>query len=286
MRTGIIRGEPIDRYHSTDAASHSKLEILRDRDRGTLKYFGRFIAKHAEETPHADHFDVGSGIDALLLEGDEAFKSRVWTAPEGFRWQTAEGKALVEAKRRAGKIVLSAEEAETVFALRAACHRNSTLMALLSVGEPQVTLRHGFERFAVQVRPDWLNQGIVTLPDGSTVGPYMVDLKSAEDLTRFYKFLPGYYRQCALYCEVYRLVMAKEKGVSVEEVSAPEWFWAVCFKSQPMCAVVYGTDPERLAAATEEVVDDLRLLKSCYDTGNWSAFTQGVQQLQPLRRVG
>jgi hypothetical protein len=279
MNFGIIRGEPIDVYHATDAASHSKLELLRDRDRGTLKYYRRFVAKTAGPLGHADHFDVGSGIDALLLEGDASFANRTWTAPEDFRWQTTEAKALVEAKRKAGKIVLANEEADLVFALRAACHRNSTLTALLSQGEPQVTLRHGFERFAVQVRPDWLNQGTVTLPDGSTVGPYMVDLKSAEDLTRFYRFKWPYLRQAALYREVYRLVTAKEAGISVEEVGAPDWFFAVAFKSQPIAAQVFRPKPDDLAKATEEVVGDLKLLRECHETGNWRPFESGVHEL-------
>ena len=285
MKFGIIQGEGIAQYHATDAASHSKLEVLRDRDRGTLKFYRQFVAKTAGARSDKDCFDVGSGIDALLLEGPEAFAARTWVAPSNFRWNTTEGAALVASKRKQGLIVLSEEEATLVHNLRNACHRNPDLSALLSVGTPQVTLRHNLGPFAVQVRPDWMNREGVTLPtSGEVVGPYLVDLKSAEDMTLFFKMIPGYYRAAALYREIYREVIAAESGIEVELVAPPDWFWAVAFKSEPVCAVVYRPDPERLQAATLEVIDDLKLLARCYSTGKWAASVEGVQQLQPWRK--
>ena len=285
MTTGFIVGEPIEVYHANDATSHSRLEVLRDRDRGTLKYYARFIAKTSNPRADKDCFDVGSGIDALLLEGDAAFQARTWIAPEDFRWSTAEGKALVAAQRRSGRVVLSHEEAALVHNLRRACLDNPTLKALLASGQPQVTIRHGFGKFYVQVRPDWLNTNDGNHIPGreEPVGPYMVDLKSAEDVTRFFKMLPSYYRAAALYREIYRLVVSAQSGTPLDDVPAPAWFWAVVFKTDPICAVVYEPDAERLIEATREVTEDVALLKQCYETGNWRASVQGVQTL-PGRR--
>ena len=80
MITGIIHNEPIEIYHASDATSHSKLETLRDRDRGTLKYFAQYVAKTAAPREHKDCYDVGNGIDALLLEGSDAYIAKTWVA--------------------------------------------------------------------------------------------------------------------------------------------------------------------------------------------------------------
>lgn len=279
---GMIKGEDIKLYHASDSAGHTKLEVLRDPDRGPLRYFMQYVSKTLPPPAAKSHFDVGSAFDILLLEGEPAFAERVAVLPDDFNGRTNVGKALLEQHRAAGKIVLDGDEHRLVLAMMEAVRRNPDFVALLSAGAPQITFRTQFAKFSAQVRPDWWNHEGVTLPSGGPpVGPYIVDVKSAEDLDRFLRNRVdfGYDRQAALYRDVVRMVLADIAGVHPEEIPAPEFFFGVVFKTAPVDAIVFRLSDDDLGTAADEVREDLLLLKRCYERNEWPGSPRGVHTL-------
>lgn len=283
---GIVRGEPIAQYHATPCVGHSKLETFRDKDRGPARYHGLYLAKTIVRDEPTDAMAIGNCVDALVLEKRTIFAELPATyrdekgVEKKFTMASNACKATAAAIEAAGLIPLKADEAATVRAMRDAVFANPTLAELFSEGEAQVTMRRNLGAFSVQVRPDWWSPN-------RAAGAAMVDLKSAEDMAQFLKNRRafGYDRQAALYREVARLVMADAAGVAVDEIPAPQWFFAVVFKDAPIQAACFQISDEDIAAATDEVVDDLRMIKRAYETGEWPGVPAGVTTLPKLWRA-
>lgn len=282
---GIVRGEPIADYHATDCVGHSKLEEFRDKDRGPARYYGKNIAKTIPREEPTAAMDTGNCVDALVLEKRTIFAELPETyrdekgVEKKFTMASNACKATAAAIVAAGLIPLKSEEAAAVREMNAAVFANPTLAELFSIGEPQVTMRRNLGVFSVQVRPDWWSPN---RPEGAC----MVDLKTAEDMSQFLKNRRafGYDRQAALYREVARLVLADAAGTNIDEIPAPAWFFAVVFKTPPIQAVCFQISDEDMAAATDEVVDDLRMIKRAYETEEWPGVPAGVVTLPKLWR--
>jgi hypothetical protein len=241
-------------------------------------------------------FDVGNALDALLLDGRKAYRQRVAVVKPGWpekptAAQVNSANPTADAKKRirfwtrfyersTGKILLSHENARLVEIMRSFALANANFKALVRGGESQVTFRSAFKHFTIQARPDiWSAQGTILPATKAPTGPYILDLKSAEDLDRFHKMLPKYTRQAALYCEVAHLVLAELAGCGLDEIAAPNHYFGVVLKSDPIAAAVYQLDPDDWAEATEEVRKDLRLLKRCHASNDWPALPKGVTTL-------
>jgi len=282
---GIIRGEPIAQYHATDCVGHSKLETFRDKDRGPARYHGLHIAKTIERGEPTKAMDLGNCTDALVLEKRTIFAPLPPTyrddkgVEKKFTMASNACKAVAASIEARGLIPLSMDDAAKVHQMNAAVFANPTLAELFSQGEPQVTMRRNLGVFSAQVRPDWWSPN-------RPAGACMVDLKTAEDMSTFLsnRRAFGYDRQAALYREVARLVLADAAGVSVDEIAAPAWFFAVVFKDDPIQAVCFQISDEDMALATDEVVDDLRMIKRAYETGEWPGVPAGVVTLPKLWR--
>ena len=292
-RFGIIHGEPIADYHANAAWGHSKLETFRDEDRGQARAFGQFITGTIPKRESTDAMDIGNSVDALVLERKTIFAELPATYVDAkgeekkFTMASNSCKAMVaEIELSRGLIALNRFDCALVRQMRDAVFANPFAAALLSVGQPQTTMRHPFGAFAVQSRPDWWNHEGVTLPDGEKVGAYICDLKSAEDADQFLKNRRafGYSRQAALYREITRLVLASVGGVPVEEVKAPEFFFLVVYKTAPIECVVFKETDEEMEIATNEVVDDLRMLRRAYETGLWRGCPSGIVELPKIWR--
>jgi hypothetical protein len=296
MNTGLIRGESIVQYHATDAIGHSKLEVFRDSDRGPARFHGQFIAKTIPPRESSEAMDIGNAVDSLVLEkrlsfivqpetykGLESQKKDAPLIDKPWNWNANACKEWGQANR--GSLILSKKDADLVSAMRDAVFANQTADTLLSRGEAQTTWRHKFGAFVAQIRPDWWNHDGVRLPE-QEIGHYMCDLKSAEDFAQFLsnRRAFGYDRQAALYREVSRLVLSRITGTPIDEVSAPEFFFIVVFKTPPVQCVVYRPSAEDMAAATEEITDDLIRLKRCYETNTWPGVPAGINELPKIWR--
>lgn len=300
MNLGEITHEDIAAYHARDAVGHSKLETFRDPDRGPARFFGQYIAKTIRGFEGSAATDFGQALDSLVLEKKRVFKPHPTTyvgvdaktkreVVKPWRW----GANVTDEWREQNKdfIILSPfsedkESAPNVESCNLAVQANPVAATLLSRGEPQLSFRYNFGPFRVQVRPDWWNKDGITLPDGTTLPPYIVDLKSAEDMDQFLKNRRalGYSRQAALYREIVRMVMANIGGMPLDEVIAPDFLFAVVFKSAPVECVIFRESDEEIAEATNEVIDDLRRLKKCYAENVWLGSPRGITTLPAIYR--
>jgi hypothetical protein len=295
MKRGEITRELIAEYHARDCVGHSRLETFRDPDRGPARYHGLYIAKAiAPDNPTAA-MDVGQAVDALVLEkktnfvthpatyqGKESQKKDAPLVTKPWNWNAT---ACQEwAAQHDGSIILSPNEAAVVHAMQAAVQANPTAAALLSAGEPQLSFRYDFGRFKVQVRPDWWNRDGVGLPDGTRLPHYIADLKSADDAAQFERNRRalGYDRQAALYSDIVRMVIAEEGGVPIEDVDPIPFFFIVVYKTAPVQCVVTVLDRLDLETASEQVADDIRRLKGCYETNIWPGVPSGIVTLSSL----
>lgn len=310
QRLGIIRGEPIGEYHSQDATSHSRLEVLRDPDRGAARYLGTYILKNIQPFTGSEATDFGSAFDSLLLEGIEVHicEPETYLGPESQKKDAAmihkpwNNNAKIcqewyEANR--GRIVLTAGQIRLLEAMKLAVENNPDAAVLLTPerqptperagncgGLAQITFRAKFKWFAVQCRPDmWHPQGL-TLSTGKIDSPVIADLKTAEDMAQFEKNRKnfGYDRQAALYRRVCREILADMAGVPVSEIEPPEFFFVVVFKSAPVDSIVFKLTEEDMGIADQECMEDLKFLHARYETGEWPGSLRGVQTLPLLWR--
>jgi hypothetical protein len=293
----IITGESIDAYHKSGCIGHSLLETFRDSDRGPARFFGQHIAKTIPREPATSAMDIGNAIDALVLEKRTDFieHPQIYLGPESTKkdapltekpWNWGANTCKAWGAAQTAKIILHPDEAALVRQMHAAVQANPVSAALLSKGEAQLTFRYNFGPFKVQVRPDWWNREGITLPDGTTLPPYLVDLKSAEDMGQFLKNRRayGYGRQAALYREVVRMVLADIGGMPIEEVAPPDFLFCVVFKTAPIECVIFRESEAEIAEATNEVIDDLRRLKKCYAENVWPGSPAGISTLPELYR--
>lgn len=301
MKRGEILRTSIEDYHAADCVSHSRLEIFRDPDRGPARYKGTYIDRTIPPFAGSTVTDFGSAVDALVLEKRRIFvahpatyqgpasqkkdaplidKPWNWNANTCNDWAAAQPKGMLILSPDATK----PDSAPNVEACAAAVASNGVAAALLSAGEPQLSFRYDFGRFKVQVRPDWWNKEGVTLPDGTRLPSYLVDLKTTEDAAQFERNRRtlGYDRQAALYSEMVRMVLADVGGVSEEEVPPIPFFFIVVYKEVPVQCVVTVLEKQDLADAIEQVHDDLRRLKRCYETGEWPGVPSGIVTLPSL----
>jgi hypothetical protein len=295
MNLGAITRESIADYHATDCVGHSRLECFRDPDRGPARYHGLYIAKTIAQEPPTAAMDVGQAADALILEkrvdfiahpptylGPESTKKDAPLVQKPWNWNANICKDW--AAQQSAKIILSPDDAATVNAMAAAVQANPIAAALLSKGDPQLSFRYNFGPFRVQVRPDWWNKDGVALPDGTQLPNYLVDLKTAEDAAQFERNrrAHGYDRQAALYSEIVRMVLADAGGISLDEVAPIPFFFVVVYKTAPVQCVVTVLEKQDLADAIEQVADDIRRLKQCYQTGEWPGVPKGIVTLPSL----
>ena len=307
---GLIISEPIDRYHASQSCSHSKLEVLRDPDRGAARYLGTYITKNIPPFAGSDATDFGQAFDSMLLENTIVHISEpeTYMGPESQKkdapliekpWNNNAGICKEWHAQNAGKIVLTTGQIRLLEAMKLAVLNNPDAAALLtpaltatpeqmgnSGGMAQITFRAKFKWFAVQCRPDmWHPQG-VDLSTGKIEGPVIADLKTAEDQDQFDKNRRnfGYDRQAALYRRVVREILADIAGVSINEIQPPEFYFVVVFKSAPVDSIVFKLGHEDMELADEENMSDLKYLHSCYEKGEWPGSLRGVQTLPPLWR--
>ena len=111
MKFGKIIGEPLAEYHSSDAVSNSKLKEFR---RDPEIYFRRYIEKSLPKKSPTSALEIGQAVDLMVLEGASAYAERVAILPADFNGRTNAGKALVDSHEKAGKTVLTQDEASLV----------------------------------------------------------------------------------------------------------------------------------------------------------------------------
>lgn len=300
---GIIKDEPNEVYHATDAISNSKLACFRKRK---YKFYKKYVKKNLiEEEKEKDYFVFGGAGHCLVLEGQAEFDRRYIVepvnAPKKPTKARHEYKAKIspEAEDRLqfwehfrdqadteDKEVLTQKQMRVLQYVKWSIDENEVATSLLSEIMPELTFRCSLGWTLAQVRVDgfiescshdlaeYLNEAYAfmlnkEIYEGDSIA---LDLKTCVTLTRddsgsFFKHFGelGYYIQDQFYREVVSKVMGKKLN---------HFLFIGAEKQEPFETVVGSTDQEDLALAYSELQFDLEELKKCYQTNKWFSFSQ------------
>lgn len=303
---GLIRNEPIETYHSTDAWSKTKLDDFRELP---LLAYKKHVERSIPREPLSEAFKIGQCAHSLILEGGDAYRERAVVVPADAPRRPT--KAQLEAKKpsedtiaaiawwktfnevHAGKMQITAEEEKTHGAMHDAVRAQPTAAALLAHGEAELTFRVMTNRgpsaanYALQCRPDWFCADGASLElvgllksQGITMDvnePYVCDLKTVNSLSElnFSNFtkhfaLFRYYRSGPFYTAVMRDVLGK---------LVTKFFFIVVEAQAPYSCAVFLADDKANEIGWSEIVTDLQRLNECYDSGIWPGVPSAVQTI-------
>lgn len=251
---GILVGEPMAVYHSSDAFGVHDLDDLSPHP---LLFHKKHVLKTITDTKDSPAMLFGRYFHCLALEGEEAAAANFVEAPECDR-RTSAGKAAFAAfqAESAGREIISAEDRALAWRMVEAIREKPSLVTLLDpkIGQPEVTFRAQMKFFQLQCRVDWWIEN----------GAIDVNVKTVEHLSdfdnHFWKY--GYYKGAAFY----RAVIAKVLGL---EPMQPQSRFLVVEKSEPYQAVIREPDAQSLDIGWREVERELLRLKGCFETNAW-----------------
>ncbi len=164
--------------------------------------------------------------------------------------------------------------------------------ALLSQGEPQVTIRRHSEKFDVdvQVRPDWFSQDPISIPElhlESDGLPYFVDLKTTADWSDWWDPIDpedpragapvwkyGYHRQGGFV-----------QWVGFQDIGRTAHFLVVVETREPFRVGVVRLHPEYLDVGWSAVAADLQRLRACQIADKWPGSVERCVELKPPQHV-
>jgi len=292
VRMGIVRHEPIDVYHATPAISNSKLALLRPRP---SRFYRTYIAQVAAPRFETKEQKIGKAFEILLLDGEKEYNLQYAVERDtpdfgdcravAGRTTTEQGKEnkkkrdewqAAEDARVGNRTVISRADHELNLKMRDAVRRNKVAMVCLAQGESQVTMRFKVGPMIVQCRPDWFiseatAEMALFLPGVEQGEAVIIELKTCgtldpEGFGSFQKIAQehGYYRQRGLYVEV----ATKLLGRKVHH------FFLPVEKNEPFEAQVGLYSEEDCALGVAEVVEDLKTLMRCFETGEWPGTPQ------------
>lgn len=183
--------------------------------------------------------------------------------------RTNEAKAWRDKTEAEGKVILRADEFDTVQAMAAAIKRSPQCSRAFRDGKPERSLVWLDDETGVWLksRPDWL-------PDDPANG-WVIDYKTTADL-RPRKFSAqafecGYHLQAALQMDACRMVLGVDAlgiGHVVQE------------KSQPYLAELRLFTPEQIDFGRREYRRALRTFARCWETKRWPGYTDQPQYIE------
>jgi hypothetical protein len=295
-RYGKILDEEIATYHACGALSRTKLEVFRT---SPLLFWKTFIAKTIPKDPPGEALIVGQAVDALSLEGPEAFAERFIALPDGAprrpnsRQLNAkkQGKSTLEAimfyeafdEQAKGKTALDTDQLELVKRCADALHGNEVFKKLMVGGTSQVTFRVKGDRISLQCRPDrWCEDGN-EFTDGM---PCILDVKTIQELPadqglELEDHLPkhiakfGYHRGAWLYPEIVANVEKYKDGFR------PQFILCFVEKQEPFAVTCRPVSQLAIEVAEREVRDLLHKMLRCIERNHWPEWWN-----DPMKDVG
>lgn len=272
MSTKIL-DEDIFTYHERDAVSSTRLNVFH---MSPLKYFETFVTK-VIPPEESWAFDFGQAFHALM-ESEDAFNRYVVTMKfDDFR--TDKAKAWREEMKAARKLILTAREIIALTKMKARVQAHPIASQLIADTEAEVTWRRSFGKFTVQCRADRWGD-VRTHPDPRRINianrdtlllsSWFVDFKTCTSLAQFRKnwINFGYARQKVFYQEVILSCQSADEPRSY--IPRAEGFWIVSESEPPHECRVFSLGDDSCTVARGEVMMDLKLLRHCYDTGEWT----------------
>lgn len=222
------------------------------------------------------HFNVGKAAHDLLLLS-ERWPECYHVLPADFNANAtkaqADWHAEREAARAAGKVILKADEAETVRAMAASLRANAFAAAALSNGESEVTLVWQDQETGVwlRVRPDFLPHPVRKAVAAFRAVP---DLKTAADGSpkAFARQIAnfGYAQSAALYSDGIKAIFGAHPT---------NWIHVVLEKEPPHVVSLYelpGEDIERGRWLNRKAI---RVFADCLSSDAWPGYADEPVQI-------
>jgi hypothetical protein len=245
----IVRHLPIQAYHSYEAISHSGIvQLLK-----SPQHYQHYKEGTVEPTPA---MEFGSAFHGFVLEPD-VFAKEFTLAPK-FDKRTKEGKELAAKweEDNSGKIALTAEQIDTLAAMRVSVFSHPGVASMLNQGEAEVSLfwTDDYTGLPCRIRPDWLS-------------PYgIADLKSCCDASKdgFSKAIAnfGYDVQAAFYIDGYKAVTGKSVN----------FYFIPVEKSAPFSTTCYMASREMVEVGRAKYRGALQLLKWCQQNNQFPGY--------------
>jgi hypothetical protein len=215
------------------------------------------------------HFRVGKAAHDVVLLGAR-WATHYHVTPEGFsRAKTkamADEIAAVEAAEAAGLTILSHEQADQVQAMAASLAANKLARAVLSHGEPEVTLAWQDAETGVwlRARPDFLPHKRQIIPD----------LKTAADGSPkgFQRAIAscGYSQSAALYLDGIEAIYGERPT---------NWLHVVIEKEAPYVVSLYELPAEDIGRGRWLNRKAIRLYAECLNSGTWPGYADAPTML-------
>lgn len=215
------------------------------------------------------HFNVGNAAHDMLLLSDR-WPECYHVLPADFNANAtkaqADWHAEREAAREAGKVILKADEAETVRAMAASLRANAFAAAALSNGESEVTLVWQDPETGVwlRARPDFLPHKRLIVPDLKTAADGS-PRAFARQIANF-----GYAQSAALYSDGIKAIYGAHPS---------NWLHVVLEKEPPHVVSLYelpGEDIERGRWLNRKAI---RVFADCLSRDRWPGYADEPVQI-------
>lgn len=240
-------------YRSIDAVNYSTLKHLRPPDGSPARY--RYFLDHPTLPTKA--MLLGSAVHTAVLEPERfSIEYVVWPGDR----RTKKYREFAEYEEGEGRTILTSSEFETCEAIAESVRSNLDAAAILSEGEAEQTLRWTNPETGIECkgRADWVRPGLVA------------DLKTTHDISARnfsrHAWYMGTFFQMAMY----------QEGVEQMTGAIPAMTIIAAEQKPPYLCAVYQIDEQSLAAAWNEYIQCLELLKQCRADDTWPGPESGM----------
>ncbi len=265
---------PSDVYHASKKFISST--AIRHFLRSPAHFYTHFVLGVQEEPTEAMEFGV---LAHLCVLEPAKFKEKYIIEPE-FWGYTKDGKRTnsanstdVKQQREAwyldqapGAVIVTQEELEKLEGMLKSILAHPAASAVLSDGMAEVS---GYARdpetgLGVRIRPDFIKNGLMALPDLKTTKDASRKAFSKEIWNRRYDV------QIAMYAEVTGIILGKP-------VEFPSFI--PIEKIPPYATACYAADPALMEKGSNSYHRALRGIKACIEANHWPAYADEVENI-------
>lgn len=206
----------------------------------------------------------GSAAHAFVLTPDS---DEIAVAPDVSK-RSKKGKAIHAAfeEANAGKIVITADQMETLKAMRQVLSQSETASMILQDGTPEVSAfwQHERFKFLCKARPDFLIDDVGIIADYKTCQD-----ASPEQFGRHAANF-GYHIQAAWYTDGLKQITGKQF----------EFVFVAQEKVPPYAVGIYQISEEALWKGREQCAIACAAYRNCLKEKSWPAYPDSIQTLQ------
>ena len=278
---GVYRGIPAADYHAWDACNKSSLDVLHEYSPMHYEYRLR------NPKPGTPDMLVGSGIHALTLEGEEAYRAEFVTGGpinektgKSYGHDTAKFAEWMQAVGPGKSFVTTDQDAKIRACSAAILKRQAARVFLEAPGENELSI------VWVDAATGILCKGRIDAarPTWGSIG----DLKSTQNASKeeFQRSIEtyGYDRQAAWYLDGARAVYELTGDPILKDIAA---FAFICIEKEPPYGVAtycMRDASESPSWATLQVARDenarlLRIVRNCRETDTWPGYDNDFEDI-------